>query len=168
MIRTSLRCATTRTLLLAALGCLGLIGPAAADDDLAGCTNLLPHIERAAAAHGLEPALIAGVIHVESRFRNVVNRASGARGYMQLMPATARRMGCGDLDDVADNLDCGARLLRNLLDRYDGGLLLALSGYHAGLKLPNEARRDGRVPTNLSYLEKVLAARTRLIREGCP
>jgi soluble lytic murein transglycosylase-like protein len=144
------------------------VRPALAGDDVEGCAALLPHIERAAAAHDLEPALVAGVIHVESRFRNVVNRSSGARGYMQLMPATARRMGCGDLDDVGDNLACGARLLRDLLERYDGRLLLALSGYHAGLRMPNEARREARVPTNRSYLEKVLAARTRLIREGCP
>ena len=157
-----------RIAMMVAVACSAADGHADDGESTEGCAALMPHIERAAAAHDLEAALVAGVIHVESRFRNVVNRSSGARGYMQLMPVTARRMDCGDLDDLADNLDCGARLLRNLLDRYDGELLLALSGYHAGLRLPNEARRDGRVPANLSYLEKVLAARTRLIREGCP
>ena len=139
----------------------------AATGSLAGCAELAPHLKAAADAHGLDFGLLAGVAWVETRFRNLVNRRSGARGYLQLMPATARRLGCGDLDEMSENLACGARLLRNLLDRFEGSVLLALSGYHAGLRMPNAARAERRLPKNRSYVEKVLAARTRILREGC-
>jgi len=132
------------------------------------CEAAMPLIERAAERHGLDAGLMAAIIAIESRFKSVVNKRSGARGLMQVMPSTARRLKCGDLNDAEDNLDCGAVLLRRLLDRYDGSLLLALSGYHSGLRAPNTARDTGVVPTNTHYFEKVLATRTRLLREGCP
>jgi soluble lytic murein transglycosylase-like protein len=132
------------------------------------CARVMPLIEEAAAKHGLDAPLMAAIIAIETRFSNVRNKRSGARGLMQVMPSTGRRLGCGDLDDPRENLDCGATLIRRLLKRYDGSLFLALSGYHAGLRPPNEARRTGVVPSNTHYAEKVFETRTRLLREGCP
>ena len=145
-----------------------LVGTSPAHARVEGCEALWPFIEEAAAHKGLDAPLMAAIIQIESPFRHVVNKRSGARGLMQIMPSTARSLGCGNLDDTRANLACGADLLRRLLDRYDGSLLLALSGYQSGLKAPNKARRTGILPPNQRYLEKVLATRTRLLREGCP
>jgi soluble lytic murein transglycosylase-like protein len=153
---------------LLATTCATVIGAAPSHARVEGCQALWPFIEEAAAAKGLDAPLMAAIIQIESRFRHVVNKRSGARGLMQIMPSTARSLGCGDLDNTRANLACGADLLRRLLDRYDGSLLLALSGYQSGLKAPNKARRTGVLPPNQRYLEKVLATRTRLLREGCP
>lgn len=153
--------------LLATLSLLQVDRDAARSDTGDRCARVMPLIEEAAAKHGLDAPLMAAIIAIETRFSNVRNKRSGARGLMQVMPSTGRRLGCGDLDDPRENLDCGATLIRRLLDRYDGSLLLALSGYHAGLRAPNEARRTRVVPSNTHYAEKVLATRTRLLREGC-
>ncbi len=57
---------------------------------------------------------------------------AGARGLMQLMPATARRFGVTNIFDPAQNIDAGTKYLRFLLDMFDGDVRLALAGYNAG------------------------------------
>ena len=88
----------------------------------------------AARRHGLNPRLVAAVVRAESAFdpRAVSNR--GARGLMQLMPATGRRFGLRtyELFDPVKNLDAGARYLAWLADRFDDDLARILAGYHAG------------------------------------
>ena len=78
--------------------------------------------------------LLAAVVAAESGFRERVTSDKGARGLMQLMPATALRFGVAprELFEPARNLEAGARYLRWLLDRYDGRLHLALAAYNAG------------------------------------
>lgn len=163
---------TRRPLHRAALGCLLALTLATAAPTAAiaaeGCEAVMPLIDAAADEYGLDSALMAAIVALESRFKSVVNKRSGARGLMQIMPSTGRSLKCGNLSNAKANLACGATLLRRLLDRYDGSLMLALSGYHAGLAVPNKARDSGVVPTNMSYYERVLATRTRLLREGCP
>jgi soluble lytic murein transglycosylase len=88
----------------------------------------------------LDPSLIAGVIYVESRFRDQTSQA-GAKGLMQLMPATAdyiaRKSGGtrfvqGDLATPQVNIAYGSWYLRYLLDHYHGNRVLALAAYNAG------------------------------------
>lgn len=125
-------------------------------------------VARAAAPAGrLDPGLVFAVMRVESAFStNVISRA-GAVGLMQVMPDNVGRLGCGDLFEAAQNAACGVRVLRRFLDRYDGDLMLALSGYNAGLGMPGRARAETRTPTNLGYVEKVLRFRARFLRKGC-
>lgn len=125
-------------------------------------------IARAAAPAGrLEPGLVFAVMRVESAFStNVISRA-GAVGLMQVMPDNVDRLGCGDLFEADQNAACGVRVLRRFLDRYDGDLMLALSGYNAGLGMPGRARAESRIPANLGYVEKVLRFRARFLRKGC-
>ncbi len=88
----------------------------------------------AARRHGLDPELVAAVVRAESAFDVRAVSAKGARGLMQLMPATARRFGLagGDVFDPAANVDAGAQYLVSLLDRFAGDLPKALAAYNAG------------------------------------
>lgn len=104
--------------------------------------TLMPYIQRAAERTGLPAALIDAVIRTESGYRpHAVSRA-GARGLMQLMPATAREVGVHDAFDPAQNIMGGARYLRKLYDRF-GSLRKAIAAYNAG---PGAVARHGGVP----------------------
>ena len=97
-------------------------------------------IRQQAADKGLDPALIAGVIYTESRFRDQTSHA-GAKGLMQLMPSTAddiaRKSGGtafvqGDLANPQVNISYGSFYLRYLMQRYGGNEVLAIAAYNAG------------------------------------
>ena len=97
-------------------------------------------IRQQASDKGLDPALIAGVIFTESRFRDQTSHA-GAKGLMQLLPSTAddiaRKSGGtayveGDLANPQVNISYGSFYLRYLLRRYGGNEVLAIAAYNAG------------------------------------
>lgn len=113
-------------------------------------------IARAAAQYRLPAELIRSVIRAESNFDARAVSTAGARGLMQLMPATARELGVKDAFDIDQNIDGGSRYLRQMLDRFDGNLRLALSAYNAG---PGTvARFNGNVPyrETREYVQRVL------------
>ncbi|MGH2948779.1 MAG: lytic transglycosylase domain-containing protein, partial [Solirubrobacteraceae bacterium] len=98
-------------------------------------------IRQQAQDKNLDPALIAGVIYVESRFRDRTSHA-GAKGLMQIMPGTAdyiaeksggTRFEQGDLATPQINISYGSWYLRYLLEHYHGNEVLALAAYNAGL-----------------------------------
>ena len=100
---------------------------------------------------GLEPALVLGLIQVESGFRKYAISSAGARGYMQVMPFWARVIGDGDaarLFHLQTNLRFGCVILRHYLDVERGNLFLALGRYNGS---------RGKAP----YPDAVLANRTR-------
>jgi soluble lytic murein transglycosylase-like protein len=99
-------------------------------------------IDRAAAHHALSPELVAAVAWQESRLQQNALSPKGARGVMQLMPATARnlRVNAGDL---SANVDGGAAYLAQMLDRFDGDIIKSLAAYNAG---PEAVTRYGGVP----------------------
>ena len=80
----------------------------------------------------MEPELIDAVIRQESGYDPYAVSHKGAKGLMQLMPATAKRFGVKDVFDPAENVQGGVKYLRQLLDRYDGDRRLALAAYNAG------------------------------------
>ncbi len=82
---------------------------------------------------GLEPALVLGLIQVESNFRKFAVSSVGARGYMQVMPFWTRLLGDGDasqLFHMQTNLRFGCVILRHYLDLEKGDLFLALGRYN--------------------------------------
>jgi soluble lytic murein transglycosylase-like protein len=109
--------------------------------------RLLPHLESvitpAASKYDLDPNLVAAVIWAESSGDPNAVSKKGARGLMQLMPATARELGVGNVLDPGENVEGGSHYLRKMLDAHDGDLSLALAAYNAG---PEAVRRHGGVP----------------------
>jgi soluble lytic murein transglycosylase-like protein len=87
--------------------------------------------EAAAMKYGLPPALVRSVMAQESAGKSDAVSPKGAIGLMQLMPGTAKDLGV-DPHDPEQNVDGGARYLRDLLIKFDGRLWLALAAYNAG------------------------------------
>jgi len=87
--------------------------------------------DAAAEKYGLPRELVRSVMKAESGFAPQAVSPKGAIGLMQLMPATAETLGA-DPHDPAANVDAGTRYLRELLDKYNGGLRHALAAYNAG------------------------------------
>jgi soluble lytic murein transglycosylase-like protein len=88
---------------------------------------------------GLEPALVLGLVQVESGFRKYAISSAGARGYMQVMPFWTRLIGNGDagvLFHMQTNLRFGCVILRHYLDREQGDLFLALGRYNGSRGRP--------------------------------
>jgi soluble lytic murein transglycosylase len=143
-------------------------------------------IRQQAQDKNLDPTLIAGVIYVESRFRDQTSHA-GAKGLMQIMPSTAdyiahksggTRFEQGDLADPQINISYGSWYLRYLLERYHGNEPLALAAYNAGEGKVDQWWREAadhgerfRVadhipfPETREYVGKVLSARRDYRRE---
>ena len=88
---------------------------------------------------GLEPALVLGLVEVESGFRKYAISSVGARSYMQVMPFWARLIGDGDparLFHMQTNLRFGCVILRHYLERERGDLFLALGRYNGSRGRP--------------------------------
>jgi len=100
-------------------------------------------IADAARRHEVDPLLVAAVIGQESGFAPSAVSRTGAMGLMQLMPDTARSLGVRDAFDPRQNIEGGTTLLRQLLDRYNGHVDLALAAYNAG---PAAVDSHGGVP----------------------
>jgi len=88
-------------------------------------------VHAAAQRNGLPAAFVESVAKVESGMDPRAVSSRGALGVMQLMPSTARLMGA-DPADTEQNIDAGARLLRELLMKYSGDVSKALAAYNAG------------------------------------
>lgn len=89
-------------------------------------------VDEVSRIYGLESALLHAVISVESRYNPKAVSRKGAIGLMQLMPQTAKRYGVADAFDPRQNLDGGARYLRDLLRMFNNNVSLALAAYNAG------------------------------------
>ncbi|MGH7313017.1 MAG: lytic transglycosylase domain-containing protein, partial [Candidatus Rokuibacteriota bacterium] len=87
-----------------------------------------------AARYRVPKNLVMAVIAVESQFDPLAVSSRGARGLMQLMPATAQILGVNDPFDPRENIEAGVRHLRALMDRFDNNVPLALAAYNAGAK----------------------------------
>lgn len=100
-------------------------------------------ILEAAAVHDVSPALLKAMMLVESGFNPSAVSPRGARGLLQLMPATARSLGVDDAFDPAENIGGGARYLRKQIDRFGGNVDLAVAAYNAG---PGNVKKYGGIP----------------------
>lgn len=116
----------------------------------------------ASAKTGLAPSLLVATADEESRMNAAARSAAGARGLLQLMPATAHDLRL-DGADPATNVLAGARYLKQMIARF-GSLELGLAAYNAG---PTAVQRAGGAPTieTLRYVKNVELRAAQLI--GC-
>jgi soluble lytic murein transglycosylase-like protein len=115
-----------------------------------------PLIDGAAKAHDLQPKLIRAVIEQESGFHPCALSASGAEGLMQLMPETAQELGVADPFDAAQNIDAGAKYLKDLIDKYKGDVAQALGAYNAGPGASDRAGGIPNIPETRDYVDAIL------------
>jgi soluble lytic murein transglycosylase-like protein len=128
----------------------------AADCDPMADPELSLLLDRAAKQHQLQPKLIRGVIEQESAFHACAISAKGAKGLMQLMPATIEQFKVTDVFDPQQNIEAGATFLRQLLDKYKGDIKLALAAYNAG---PATVDKTGGIPDikeTQDYVEQIM------------
>jgi hypothetical protein len=114
-------------------------------------------IRNAARTYGLDPALVASVIAVESNFNSRAVSKKSALGLMQLLPKTAAQMAVRNAFDPVENIDGGTRYLKQLLDRYDQNLVLALAAYNAGPKRVDFYRGIPPLAETRSYISRVIS-----------
>lgn len=131
--------------------------PAARQTRPADRQRFSPLVAQAARDFQLDQALLHAVIAVESDYDPHAVSERGAVGLMQLMPQTAQRYGVRNPRDPAQNIRGGARYLRDLMEKFDNDLTLALAAYNAGEQAV--VRHGNRVPPyheTRTYVPRVL------------
>lgn len=105
-------------------------------------TDYRSEARKTARRHGVDPDIFVALVNQESGFNQNARSPAGARGFTQLMPATARGLGVNP-DNPRQNLSGGARYLRQQLDKFGGDYKKALAAYNAG---PGAVQRYGGIP----------------------
>lgn len=116
-----------------------------------------PIIERHASKYRVDATLVRAVIQVESDFNPRIISHKGARGLMQLMPATAKRFGVTKIHDPEQNIRGGVQYLAYLIRLFNDDLVRALAAYNAG---ENAVIRYGGIPPYDETSEYVRRAMT--------
>lgn len=116
-----------------------------------------PIIDEAASKVKLRPELLHAIVKAESGYDPNALSKAGARGLMQLIPETAQRYGVTKINDPSQNVNGGARYLRDLLEMFNFDLTLALAAYNSG---ENNVKKYGNqippFPETQEYVKKVL------------
>jgi soluble lytic murein transglycosylase-like protein len=128
--------------------------------------SLAPALTDAAREHQIDPLLLHAIAHVESRHNADAKSKAGARGVMQVMPATGKRFGVQDekhLFDAHTNARASAAYLRTLRGRYGDDLRLVLAAYNAGEGAVDKYGREvPPYPETQAYVRDVSAIYKRL------
>jgi soluble lytic murein transglycosylase-like protein len=114
-------------------------------------------IKKASGRYNVEPALVKAIIKAESNFNHRAVSPKGAKGLMQLMPATASSLQVRDSFHPENNIEGGVKYVRYLLNFFNGNLPLALAAYNAG---ENAVVRYGGIPPyreTQTYVRRVLS-----------
>ena len=126
----------------------------------------LDAIQKAGAANGVDPLLLQAVISQESGFNPNATSSAGAKGLMQLMPATAAGLGVTNPYDPTQSINAGARYLKTDLDRFGGDTSLALAAYNAGAGAVRSYGGIPPYPETQNYVKNILAHYESLKSQG--
>src|SRR5579871_5771447 len=113
-------------------------------------------VDEAAHDQQVEPALVREVARQESSFYPCAVSPKGAAGLMQLMPETQAQFQVQDPMDPRESLNAGAKLLKQLIDRYHGDLTLALSAYNAGASKVDQSLSIPSITETKQYVADIL------------
>jgi soluble lytic murein transglycosylase-like protein len=113
-------------------------------------------VRESARKYSLDERLLISMIRAESDFNPLAVSARGARGLMQLMPETATSYKVNNSFDPRENLEAGARYLKDLLQQFNQNLILALAAYNAGPTSVMAYNGIPPFPETTRYVQKVL------------
>ncbi len=116
---------------------------------------LHPIILQTANRYQVDAALVNAIVMAESEYNPRAVSKRGARGLMQLMPATAAALGVKDSFNPEQNLDGGVRYFKQLVNRFDGDVTLALAAYNAGSRKVRLYRGVPPFKATKRYIKKV-------------
>lgn len=114
------------------------------------------YINEAAIRHGVDFPLVKAVIHAESAFDPQAVSKKGALGLMQIMPQNLSEFQVDDPFDPWQNIMGGTRYLKELLERFDGQVPLALAAYNAGPRMVDTHRGIPPFLETETYVKKVM------------
>ncbi|MCI8636249.1 MAG: lytic transglycosylase domain-containing protein [Eubacterium sp.] len=124
--------------------------------------NLEDIYAEASQTYGVSTELLKAMTKQESNFNPNATSRSGAQGLMQLMPATAASLGVTNAYDPYQNIMGGAKYIRQMLDKYNGDVSLALAAYNAG---SNNVDKYGGIPP-FAETQNYVAKITQYLQEG--
>lgn len=117
--------------------------PRAPSAALPGGSWMNGYVDRVSRANDLPPALVHAIIKAESNGQRTAVSRKGAKGVMQLMPFTSKRMRVNDPFDPIENIEGGIKYIKELLVAFEGDLTSTIAAYNAG---PAAVRKYGGVP----------------------
>ena len=113
-------------------------------------------VSRAAAKYDLDSSLIKAVIASESAGNPQAHSSANAKGLMQLIDSTATMVGVKNVWDPEQNIHGGAKYLKQLMDKFDGDVKLAVASYNAGPANIEKTRKIPAIPETQQYVRRVL------------
>jgi len=124
--------------------------------DQASAGWMMEYADRYSRAHNLSPALVKAIIRAESNGNRFAVSRKGAKGMMQLMPFTSKRMKVNDPFDPVENIEGGVKYIKELLGTFRGNIVNAVAAYNAG---PAAVQKYGGIPPypeTRIYVKRVL------------
>jgi len=118
-------------------------GPRAQASAISGASWMTGYVDRFSRANDLPPALVHAIIKAESNGQRKAVSRKGAKGVMQLMPFTSKRLRVNDPFDPIENIEGGIKYIKELLVTFEGDLTNTVAAYNAG---PAAVRKYGGIP----------------------